>query len=35
MSFRVNRTVSWQAGAGSPIKYTFDLDVDIEVYWEV
>lgn len=31
MSFRVNRTVSWQAGAGSPIKYTFDLDVDIEI----
>lgn len=31
MAFRVNRTVSWQAGAGSPIKYTFDLDVEISV----
>lgn len=31
MGFRVNRTVSWQAGVGSPIKYTFNLDVTINV----
>lgn len=31
MAFRVNRTVSWQAGPGTPIKYTFDLDVTISI----
>lgn len=31
MAFRVNRTVSWQAGEGTPIKYTFNLDVEIDV----
>lgn len=31
MSFRVNRTISWQAGPGTPIKYTFDLDVNVSI----
>lgn len=31
MAFRVNRSISWQAGAGTPIKYTFDLDVNISI----
>lgn len=31
MSFRVNKTVSWAAGEGTPIKYTFNLDVKISV----
>lgn len=31
MSFRVNRTVEWSAGAGTPVKYRFDLDVRISV----
>lgn len=31
MSFRVNRTVSWQAGPGTPIKYEFNLNVVISV----
>lgn len=31
MAFRVNRTVSWAAGAGTPNKYTFNLDVSISV----
>lgn len=31
MAFRVNRAVSWQAGPGTPIKYTFDLDVNISI----
>ena len=31
MSFRVNREVSWRAGVGTPIKYTFDIDVYISI----
>lgn len=31
MAFRVNKTVSWQAGEGTPAKYVFDLDVEIAV----
>lgn len=31
MAFRVEKTISWQAGPGTPIKYTFDLDVNISV----
>lgn len=31
MSFRVNKLVSWAAGEGTPIKYTFNLDVNISI----
>lgn len=31
MSFRVNKTVSWQAGEGTPIKYTFAIDAILRV----
>ena len=31
MAFRVNRTISWNAGAGTPDKYQFNLDVEISV----
>lgn len=31
MSFRVNRTVEWRAGPGTPVKYHFDLDVNISI----
>ena len=31
MAFRVNRAVSWQAGPGTPIKYTFNIDVTLSV----
>lgn len=31
MAFRVNKSVSWAAGVGTPIKYTFNLDVEISV----
>lgn len=31
MAFRVNRSVSWAAGAGTPEKYGFNLDVLINV----
>lgn len=31
MSFRVNKSVAWAAGAGTPEKYRFDLDVKLSV----
>ena len=31
MGFRVNKAVSWQAGVGTPIKYTFNIDVNLSV----
>lgn len=31
MAFRVNRTISWNAGAGTPNKYTFNIDVMISI----
>lgn len=31
MAFNINRTVSWRAGAGTPEKYIFNLDVNISV----
>ena len=31
MAFRVNRTISWNAGAGTPDKYQFNLDVEISI----
>lgn len=31
MATHVSRSVSWQAGVGTPIKYTFNLDVDFDV----
>lgn len=31
MSFRVNKTVSWRAGEGTPIKYTFEIDALLTV----
>lgn len=31
MAFRVNKTVEWQAGPGTPVKYTFNLDVEVSV----
>lgn len=31
MAFRVNRSVSWQAGEGTPVKYRFDLDVELSI----
>lgn len=31
MSFRVNKTVAWAAGEGTPEKYRFNLDVEISV----
>lgn len=31
MATHISKTVSWQAGVGSPIKYTFNLDADVEV----
>lgn len=31
MAFRVNRTVVWQAGEGTPAKYGFNIDVEINV----
>lgn len=31
MSFRVAKTVSWQAGEGTPIKYTFEIDALLRV----
>ena len=31
MAFRVNKAVPWQAGAGSPIKYIFYLDVNLSI----
>lgn len=31
MGFRVNRSVAWRAGAGTPEKYVFNIDVNISV----
>lgn len=31
MSFRINRTVGWAAGPGTPEKYVFSLDIEISV----
>lgn len=31
MAFRVNKTVSWAAGLGTPEKYVFNLDVEVSV----
>lgn len=31
MAFRVNRTVAWAAGPGTPEKYVFNLDIEISV----
>lgn len=31
MSFRVNRTVGWEAGPGTPEKYRFNIDVQISI----
>ena len=31
MAFRVNRSVAWRAGAGTPEKYVFNIDVYISV----
>lgn len=31
MAFRVNKTVAWAAGEGTPEKYQFNLDVEISV----
>lgn len=31
MAYRVNKTIDWQAGVGTPIKYTFYLDVTLSV----
>lgn len=31
MSFRVNKTISWQAGEGTPIKYEFSIDIEISI----
>ena len=31
MAFHVHKDVSWQAGAGTPTKYSFSLDADVDV----
>lgn len=31
MAFHVHREVAWQAGAGTPVKYSFILDADVNV----
>lgn len=31
MAFRVNKSVEWRAGPGTPVKYRFDLNVEISV----
>lgn len=31
MSFRVNKTVAWAAGPGTPEKYRFNLDVELSI----
>lgn len=31
MAFRVNKTVAWAAGIGTPEKYSFNLDVEVSV----
>lgn len=31
MAFNINKTISWRAGAGTPEKYVFNLNVDLNV----
>lgn len=31
MAFHINKTVAWQAGAGTPDKYAFTLDANVDV----
>lgn len=31
MAFRVNKTVEWKAGEGTPVKYSFSIDVMVSV----
>lgn len=31
MAFHVNKYVNWKAGAGTPVKYAFTLDADVDV----
>ena len=31
MAFRVNRSISWSAGEGTPEKYVFDIDVTLSI----